>query len=494
MVHAEPKERLLWPIRIGLAGVWIGIVVLLAVEYGRVREQARDNLLQRARDISDTIALISRSGRIGMIREDRLKATLDELVRGELLRSVMLVNALGETVVAAGEPGASPPQLPHSGVRWEPDRVIVTNVVDLGADEASDSRPRNPTIVIPESKDDERIRPPRPEDAPTSPTTEAPPPGDGGWDRKRHPFGRPPWISESEFRDLIERRGVHGFVLTLNTAGMNRELNRDLRMRTLLAFVALLAVGGIGVAVSSWSRFNRLLLRLVRSQQQNEHLKEMNLAAAGLAHETRNPLNLIRGLAQTMAQQEDTSPETRDRSRQIVEELDRVTYRLNEFIRYSKPPQPRLAPVDPSAVAENVRDALAADLEERHAAIRFEGGPATVEADEMLLRQLLFNLLLNAVQAVGEEGEIVVTTKQQADRTLTLSVEDNGPGVPAELRDEIFRPYMTTNAAGSGLGLAVVRQICAAHDWRIVCTESALGGACFTVSAMRPGGKASPAS
>ncbi len=75
----------------------------------------------------------------------------------------------------------------------------------------------------------------------------------------------------------------------------------------------------------------------------NTHLKEMNLAAAGLAHETRNPLNIIRGLAQMISKQHDTPPEIRDKSRAIMDETDRVTAQLNEFINYSRPREVRRA-------------------------------------------------------------------------------------------------------------------------------------------------------
>src|SRR5207244_9084016 len=106
-----------------------------------------------------------------------------------------------------------------------------------------------------------------------------------------------------------------------------------------------------------------LQIRLVRASELNAHLKEMNLAAAGLAHETRNPLNIVRGLAQMISKQEDASPEIRKKSREIIDETDRVTAQLNEFINYSRPREVRRSSVSLSLVIGAVVRALTYDLE-----------------------------------------------------------------------------------------------------------------------------------
>src|SRR5207244_9576622 len=93
---------------------------------------------------------------------------------------------------------------------------------------------------------------------------------------------------------------------------------------------------GLGSAWRNLAKSSELQMRLVRASELNTHLKEMNLAAAGLAHETRNPLNIIRGLAQMISKQKDAPPEVRERSRGILDEADRVTAQLNEFINYSQ--------------------------------------------------------------------------------------------------------------------------------------------------------------
>ena len=95
---------------------------------------------------------------------------------------------------------------------------------------------------------------------------------------------------------------------------------------------ALIAALGLGVAWRGTVRSAQLQMRLVRAQEMNVHLREMNLAAAGLAHETRNPLNLVRGLAQMISKDAGDAPEVHDKALKITEEVDRVTNYLNEFI------------------------------------------------------------------------------------------------------------------------------------------------------------------
>jgi len=226
-------------------------------------------------------------------------------------------------------------------------------------------------------------------------------------------------------------------------------------------------------------------VRLVRASELNTHLKEMNLAAAGLAHETRNPLNIIRGLAQMISKQKEAPTEVRSRSREIIDETDRVTAQLNEFINYSRPREVRRSAVSLGLVVGEVVRALGCDLEEKCVRLRVPEPLPVIEADEPLLRQALFNLLINAVQAVERGGDIEVAALKQNSQGVILEIRDNGPGVPVEQRLEIFKPYFTTHQKGTGLGLAVVQQIVLAHGWEIECLSNEPRGAVFRITHLR---------
>jgi signal transduction histidine kinase len=250
-------------------------------------------------------------------------------------------------------------------------------------------------------------------------------------------------------------------------------------------FFGSLAVAGLGLAWRNVVRSSELQMRLLRASELNSHLREMNIAAAGLAHETRNPLNIIRGVAQMISKQTEASNEVRAKSREIVDEVDRVTAQLTEFINYSKPREIRRAPVILGSVISDVVRALKFDLEDKSIQLSVLEENLTVEADEKLLRQVLFNLLINAIQAVDAKGEIQIAIRKANASGATLEIRDNGPGVPEEHRKEIFKPYFTTNQKGTGLGLAVVQQIVLAHGWEIESLPNEPRGAIFRVSHLK---------
>jgi signal transduction histidine kinase len=206
------------------------------------------------------------------------------------------------------------------------------------------------------------------------------------------------------------------------------------------------------------------------------------LAAAGLAHETRNPLNIVRGLAQMISKQEDASPEIRLKSREIIDESDRVAAQLNEFINYSRPREVRRAATRLNSVVGEVVRALNYDIEEKHVQVQNLAEELVIEADEQLLRQALFNLVMNAIQAVADKGEIQIRTGKQGNAEAFIEIADNGPGVAPDQRKEIFKPYFTTHEEGTGLGLAVVQQIVLAHGWEIECVANQPAGANFRIT------------
>ena len=156
-----------------------------------------------------------------------------------------------------------------------------------------------------------------------------------------------------------------------------------------------------------------------------------------------------------------------------------------EFINYSRPREVRQTNVQLNTVASEVIRALTYDIEEKQISLQLTGDALAIEADEQLLRQVVFNLLLNAVQAVGEKGRIEFRASKSGSGEAMFEVNDDGPGVPTEQRVEIFKPYFTTTQKGTGLGLAVVQQICLAHGWEIKCAANTPRGACFRVTGIQ---------
>jgi signal transduction histidine kinase len=478
-----------WAVYGMLVAIWATLIGWQTAEHLRARKAFHDMLINRGRSISTTCGLLMRTRSFfGVVNKERLEAALNELVHSYTneLRAVELLNGAGYVIAAAGPPIEMPPTNEFDGaVFWGGPIAILQNPIDLGTNMAE--------LVM--ARDEARSLAPTPPNGDTNMPPERPPNltnidlsrPPGGPPRRRDFFdwrrgGRPSWMTEQDYKTLIEKKGAHSFVLVMPTQFVEIAENYDLWMRVIIAMLGTAAVVGYGFGWRNWTRTSELQLRLVRASEQNLHLKEMNLAAAGLAHETRNPLNIIRGMAQLISKIQDSSPEVRAKSLEIITETDRVTAQLNEFINYSRPREVRRATTDLNAVATEVARALNYDIEEKKIQLEVLVESLVIEADEQLLRQALFNLVLNAIQAVPAQGVIRIRASRRNHEEAFIEVSDNGPGVPPEQRAEIFKPYFTTHEEGTGLGLAVVQQIVLAHGWEIECVANELKGALFRIS------------
>lgn len=482
--------------------IWAAIVAWQVGEHIRVRRSARAALINRTKDISNTLGLVLRSQRRfgGVISKERLESVLNELVKPGELNAIALLNAGGEVVASAGTPvDFHKHGVLRSSERWDAQTVTLMNLIDLGTNLTQDLERANRTIVVPRRElfgQAETNRPPfdgtnfmtGSSNSVGSPRFPWRPPPEGGRPRGTNEpgpgFRRPFWMNEGEYQSVIQKKGVHSFVLVMSTAPLRAAYQQDLWLRAVIGFLATVSAAGSGLAWRNLGKSSELQLRLVRASELNSHLKEMNLAAAGLAHETRNPLNIIRGLAQMISMQE-TSSEIRKKSRDIIDETDRVTAQLNEFINYSRPREVRRSSVALLSVAAEVVRTLGHDLEEKRIRLETSGDDLRIEADEQLLRQALFNLLLNAIQAVEANGQIQIAATRRNASGAILDIRDNGPGVLPAHRTEIFKPYFTTHQKGTGLGLTVVQQIVLAHGWEIECLPNEPRGAIFRISHLK---------
>jgi len=484
-----------------MLAAWALLLGWQVTEHFRVERAARTQLIRRADDISTTLGIVLRSQRRfgGVISKERLESALTDLVRPGELNGIALLNAAGDVVASAGTlpnfdaKGATGPMQ-----RWDQRTVTLMNLVDLGATVTRDLERTNPPVVL--SREEifahaPTNRPPLLPDtmaAPDSSNREVaavlsnPPPErprfrGGNWMR----LGRPPGMSEGEYNTIVQKQGVHSFLIAMSTESVRAASSEDLWLRSIISILATVSVVGFAFAWRNLGKSSDLQIRLVRTSELNTHLKEMNLAAAGLAHETRNPLNIIRGLAQMISKQPDAAPEIRDKSRAIVDEADKVTVQLNEFINYSRPRELRRTVLLLGAVVNEVVRALSYDIEEKKVQIELKGEQLSINADEQMLRQALFNLLLNAIQAIEPGGKIGIVAGRQSASEASLEIRDNGPGVPPELRREIFKPYFTTQPKGTGLGLSVVQHIVQAHGWEIECLPNQPKGAIFRLTHLK---------
>ncbi|MCE5303193.1 MAG: HAMP domain-containing histidine kinase [Planctomycetaceae bacterium] len=218
-------------------------------------------------------------------------------------------------------------------------------------------------------------------------------------------------------------------------------------------------------------------------ENEARHLRELSQASTGLAHETRNPLGLIRGWTQRWAQSIRDNPQQQHQAQSVLEECDRVTARINQFLAFARPCEPRPTDVRPADVVTELAVLLEPDLDAKR--LRLVASPSmgdrTVRADREMFRQALFNLAQNAIEFSSEGATVEVDAKSGTAGSLRIEVADRGPGVPPEAVDLLFTPYHTTRSNGTGLGLAIVRRIATAHGWTVGYSPRPGGGAIFWI-------------
>jgi two-component system OmpR family sensor kinase len=235
------------------------------------------------------------------------------------------------------------------------------------------------------------------------------------------------------------------------------------------AGLSLLVAGvfsvGLWLAVRSLER-----ARLAHGRA--ERLAAVGQMAAMVAHEVRNPLGVVRGQVELL--RERLAPAGRDAERveEILAEIERVNQLTHEFLTLAREAPLERAPVDVTALAEEV--AGAARLAAPAATIEVEGEPVTALGDAGRLRQALLNLALNAAQ-VGGDGVTVRLAVARAGGAVRVTVSDDGPGVPPALAATLFEPFVSGREGGSGLGLAVAARIAERHGGRLALEPSERG-------------------
>ncbi len=213
-----------------------------------------------------------------------------------------------------------------------------------------------------------------------------------------------------------------------------------------------------------------------------ETLAELGELTAGIAHEFRNGLATIHGYARLMDPQ--SLPEAyRPYVAAIRGETEALGHVITNFLNFAKPDQVSFGTVDLGSLTSRVVDEIRADT---GVDIAIQGTFGAIEGDDVLLRQMLNNLIRNAIDACRDAGRspsVLVTGQcEDGEHVCRFTVHDNGPGVDPAIRDRVFRPVFQTKAKGTGLGLAVVQTIVVTHNGRISLTPSQLGGAGFQVT------------
>jgi len=237
---------------------------------------------------------------------------------------------------------------------------------------------------------------------------------------------------------------------------------------------------------------NRQLLRAEADARRSERLAALGQLSAGLAHEIRNPLGVIKGSAEMLAQKlQGASPLAIELAGYISSEVNRLNALVSRFLDFARPLNVELRPLQLSALVDRCLEAAHAQFPEATVEVQRDYVPQIPEilADEQLCERVLANLIVNAYQAIdggsgGRPGTLRVAIAPEdsgGKRGVGVLIEDSGPGVSAEMREQIFNPFFTSKKDGVGLGLSIVAKIVDDHRGWVRLESPAAGGARFHV-------------
>lgn len=216
--------------------------------------------------------------------------------------------------------------------------------------------------------------------------------------------------------------------------------------------------------------------------RQAEHFSSIGHLAAGLAHEIKNPLAGIQGAIEVI---KDHMPDglEQDILSDVLGEVGRIDKIVRDLLNYAKPKAPELKPLRlERLVKDQIR--LLQESTGRRVSFRLSGEPgqgrASVLGDEGYLKQVLMNLLLNALEAMEGHGTIRIHFETDTE-VVAIRIQDSGPGVPISIQHKIFDPFFTTKKSGTGLGLAICRRIVHDHGGSLTVDTDCREGAAFVL-------------
>jgi signal transduction histidine kinase len=234
----------------------------------------------------------------------------------------------------------------------------------------------------------------------------------------------------------------------------------------------------------NWTRSREEIDRLHSLEMERaQQLATVGELASGVAHEIRNPLTGVLGaieLAQRRLTGDDPTLPLLEEAREQLRRMEMTTTRL---LQYARPPEPVEMVVETSMLVERAARIVEAPAKSAAIELRFEPSKthASVRVDPELTVQVLVNLMLNAIEAMSPAGRLTVSVATHA-REVEIRVRDTGPGIPPDLRTEIFRPFYTTKPQGTGLGLPISQKIIQRHGGSLRTESTSGGGTTFVVA------------
>jgi two-component system sensor histidine kinase AtoS len=238
-------------------------------------------------------------------------------------------------------------------------------------------------------------------------------------------------------------------------------------------------VVGVTIAFKDLNQIRNLRARL----QQADQLAALGTVTAGVAHEIRNPLASLRGLTELLVRGVPPDDPKRTYVDTMLEAIDRLNRLIEDLLLFSLPKADDRSQIDLALVVSETVSLARHGLGDRRVSLQLSLDPASrlvVRGNRERVGQVLTNIILNAVQATPDEGQVTVSA-QSRDGQALVSVHNTGSFIPAEIRRQLFVPFFTTKPKGTGLGLAIARQIVTGLEGRIEVESDQTAGTTFTI-------------
>ena len=227
--------------------------------------------------------------------------------------------------------------------------------------------------------------------------------------------------------------------------------------------------------------------------RQADRLSTLGTLAAGLAHEVKNPLGGIKGAAQLLEREFEPGSEMLDYTRVMIRETDRIDLIIRELLELASPRGLKLAPVNMHKILGDMMLLQKQSVADRKIVFiqNFDPSIPDIMADEEMLTRLFLNLVRNAIDAMGDDGRLTISSRVLSDyrmaknerhsRMVAIEVADDGPGIPQEDLENIWTPFFSTKSGGTGLGLTICHKIVSEHRGMIKAESDQGHGTKFTV-------------
>ena len=242
-----------------------------------------------------------------------------------------------------------------------------------------------------------------------------------------------------------------------------------------------LAIGALGLLTFYFLGTLRRFINLQEIEKSQRHLTSLGRMGATLAHEIRNPLGAMKGLTQVIQEDLSSDHHSQQSLATIVSEAERLEILVNDLLNYAKPKTVKIEKIDLDTLFKEIDNVLQHKLQEKKVSITFhqKNPNPSLYSDKDSLRQVLLNVIVNAIEATPSGKVIEVNTTIGEQKEFLIEVVDQGEGLGTKNPEELFEPFMTTKLKGTGLGLSISKKIVESLDGTIyLVNNDSVGAKC----------------